>query len=174
METITWNEYKARSTSKDGFRLTHYSALFNNAFCMVNVKQKIGTATHKLGWDTRYFEKEWNNQVNQAADRHMLEYVEITAEVVEMIKSKLEGYKKALNKALEWLATGLSGYDYNQAIHDKTFNSMMIETYEMILSLCPSFEDEKEGETMKNTIINSHSSMFPAILFLSMLKRNYS
>lgn len=155
METITWNEYKARSASKNGFCLTHYSALFNNAFCMVNIEQNIGTLTHKLGYDTRYFTKEWNNQVNQVADRHMDHYVEITAEVVEVIKTKLEGYKKALNKALEWLATGLSGYDYNQAINDKTFNSMMVEKYEMILSLCPSFDDKKDqGENMEK-IINS-------------------
>ena len=167
METITWNEYKARSTSKNDFRLTHYSPLFNNAFCMVNIEQNIGTVTHKLGWDTRYFEKEWNNQVNQVADRHMLEYVEITVEVVEMIKNKLEGYKKALNKALEWLTTGLSGYDYNQAIHDKTFNSMMIEKYEMILSLCPSFEndpqDEKAGEIMKALNININVVSFDGL-----------
>ena len=137
MEILTWAEYKARSTDKGGFVLTHYSKLFNAAHCRVNIKG----LNFQLGFDDRYFEKEWNNQVNQFKDSHLADFVEITAEVVREIKATLVNYESKLIEVNAMLATGLSGTDYNGAKSSQQHLEMMVNKYKRIVELLPSFED---------------------------------
>ena len=137
MEILTWAEYKARAIDKGGFVLTHYSKLFNAAHCRVNIKG----LNFQLGFDDRYFEKEWNNQVNQFKDSHLADFVEITAEVVREIKATLVNYEYKLIEVNAMLATGLSGTDYNGAKASQQHLEMMVNKYKLIVELLPSFED---------------------------------
>ena len=148
METINWAEYKARCTDKKGFTLTHYSKLFNAAHCRVNIKG----LDFQLGFDERFYnEKEWNNQVDQFKDSHLENFVEITAEVVEEIKNTLSAYEAELATVKDYLATGLSGFEYNGAINKKSHLEMMVANYARMVELLPTFaadEDEKTGGNM--------------------------
>ena len=147
MEIITWSEYKARCTDKKGFTLTHYSKLFNAAHCRVNIKG----LDFQLGYDDRYSTEEWNNQVNQFKKAHLENFVEITAEVAEEIKNTLSAYEAELVAVKAYLATGLSGFDYNDAINKKAHLEMMVANYARMVELLPTFaadEDEKAGDVM--------------------------
>ena len=137
MEILTWAEYKARSTDKCGFVLTHYSKLFNAAHCRVNIKG----LDFQLGYDDRYFTKEWNNQVNQFKESHLEHFVEITAEVVHEIKATLVNYESKLIEVNAMLAAGLSGTDYNGTKASQQHLEMMVNKYKRIVELLPSFED---------------------------------
>ena len=147
MEIITWSEYKARCTDKKGFTLTHYSKLFNAAHCRVNIEG----LDFQLGFDDRYSTEEWNNQVNQFKKAHLENFVEITAEVAEEIKNTLSAYEAELATVKAYLATGLSGFEYNGAIAKKAHLEMMVAKYARMVELLPTFaadEDEKTGGNM--------------------------
>lgn len=164
MEVINWAEYKVRCTDKKGFTLTHYSKLFNAAHCRVNIED----LDFQLGYDDRYSTEEWNNQVNQFKKAHLENFVEITAEVAEEIKNTLSAYEAELATVKAYLATGLSGFEYNGAIAKKAHLEMMVAKYAKMVELLPTFavdEDEKTfnvysfselSESAKQTAIDAY------------------
>lgn len=150
MENITWNEYKARSNALNGFRVTHYSALFHAAHCRVEIDGR----DFQLAWDDRYSTKEWNNQVNQFKKEHLSNFVEITALVCEEIKTKLEDYKAELILVQAHLSTGLAGTDYNGAIANKDNIEKMITIYTRLVSMLPVFNDDLTTEVQNIITVN--------------------
>lgn len=158
MQNLTWNEYTAKRGDINGFRLTHYSRLFNSCHCraIINDRDFI------LGWDDRYTTKEWNNQVCQMKKRHLSEFVEITPIVAEEIKVTLQGYQKDLVRTQEHLSTGLVGYEYNNAISNKQNIEKMIKIYSYYVKLLPEYVISEEDKDVVKGIIKEKTDLLNA------------